>query len=306
MAQTPYRIWDPVARSPKARTTSPTEPIRARLIAYLTEPARRLAAAAMLLFATVLPAASELPVELENVGIEERIGESVDLDMTFLDESSRPVRLGDFFATGRPLIVNLVYYACPMLCNLTLRGQTNSLREIPWTPGDEFEVVTISIDPREMPALAREKKQAYLAAYGRPAPGWHFLSDYDGNVARLANQLGFRYKFNEARQEWAHTAAIFILTPAGKISRYLYGIDYDPRDVRLALTEAAESKFAFSPVDRLLLFCFYYDPDARSYVPFAMNFMRASGALTVFVLGVVMVRLWRREKASATGLAGVG
>ena len=262
-------------------------------------------AALFLLATAALPAASDLPRELENVGIEEHIGELVDLDLTFVDEGSRPVRLGDFFAAGRPVIVNLIYYACPMLCNLTLRGQTNSLREIPWTPGDEFEVVTISIDPRETPALAREKRQAYLAAYGRPAPGWHFLTDYDGNVARLAAELGFGYKFNEARQEWAHAAAIFILTPEGKISRYLYGIDYKPRDVRLALTEAAESKFAFSPVDRLLLFCFHYDPDARSYVPFAMNFMRASGALTVLVFGVVMTRLWRRERASAANSAGV-
>ena len=289
MAQTLGRIFVPVVRSTKGR---------APLL---------LTAGAIALFATAaLPAASELPAELENVGIEERIGDSVDLDLTFVDEHSRPVRLGDFFATGRPVIVNLIYYACPMLCNLTLRGQTNSLREIPWTPGEEFEVVTISIDPRETPSLAREKKQAYLAAYGRPAPGWHFLTDYDGNVARLAAELGFGYKFNEARQEWAHAAAIFVLTPKGEISRYLYGIDYDPRDVRLALTEAAESKFAFSPLDRLLLFCFHYDPDARSYVPFAINFMRASGVLTLLVLGVVVARLWRRERASAEGLAGMG
>ena len=273
--------------------------------------AARLTAAAISLCAPVtLPAASELPAELENVGIEERVGESVDLDLTFVDERSRPVRLGDFFTAGRPVIVNLIYYSCPMLCNLTLRGQTNTLREIPWTPGEDFDVVTISIDPRETPALAREKKQAYLAAYGRPAPGWHFLTDYDGNVARLASDLGFGYEFNEARQEWAHAAAIFVLTPEGKISRYLYGIDYKPRDVRLALTEAAESKFAFSPLDRLLLFCFHYDPDARSYVPFAMNFMRASGALTMLAMGFVMARLWGRERASAAGSkenpAGVG
>ena len=141
MVQTIYRTWVPVVRPTKAWASL------------------RLAAAAMLLCAAaVLPAASELPAELENVGIEERTGESVDLDLTFVDESSRPVRLGDFFTGGRPVIVNLIYYACPMLCNLTLRGQTNSLREIPWTPGDEFEVVTISIDPRETASLAREKK----------------------------------------------------------------------------------------------------------------------------------------------------
>ena len=286
MAQTFHKIRKPLAPARRRPTVA------------------RLTAGAIALFATAaLPAASELPRELENVGIEEHIGDQVNLDLTFVDERARPVRLGEFFAAGRPVIVNLIYYTCPMLCNLTLRGQTNSLREIPWTPGEEFEVVTISIDPRETPTLAREKKQAYLAAYGRPAPGWHFLTDYDGNVARLAAELGFGYKFNEARQEWAHAAAIFILTPEGKISRYLYGIDYKPRDVRLALTEAAESKFAFSPLDRLLLFCFHYDPDARSYVPFAMNFMRASGVLTMLVLGGVMARLWRRERASGASSA---
>ena len=258
---------------------------------------------AVALMAMPVSAALPIPAELENVGVSEKINEQVDLDLTFLDESAQPVALEEFFHSNRPVILNLVYYTCPMLCNLALKGLTKSLDGLPWTPGEEFEVVTITINPAETPQLAREKKQAYLATYGRPAPGWHFLSDHQGNVKRLAKQLGFNYVYNEARGEFAHTAALFIMTPQGKISRYLYGIEHQPGNLRLALTEAAESKFAFSPIDRLLLFCYHYDPDARAYVPFAMNFMRASGVVVLLGMGFALRRLWRGEatlRASAS------
>jgi protein SCO1/2 len=182
-----------------------------------------------------------------------------------------------------------------MLCNLVLNGQTNALREIPWTPGEQFEVVTISIDPTENFGLARGKKAVYLASYDRPAPGWHFLADYQGNVKKLAGQIGFHYRFDERQHQYAHSAAIMVLTPEGRISRYLYGVRYRARDLRLALTEASEGKFGLS-VERLLLFCFHYDPQAKSYVPFAANFMRAGGALIVLIMGFVLFRLWRRER----------
>ncbi len=250
---------------------------------------------AVALMAMPVSAALPIPAELENVGVSEKINEQVDLDLTFLDESAQPVALEDLFHSNRPVILNLVYYTCPMLCNLALKGLTESLGGLAWTPGEEFEVVTITINPAETPQLAREKKQAYLAIYGRPAPGWHFLSDHQGSVKRLAEQLGFRYVYDEARGEFAHTAALFIMTPQGKISRYLYGIKHQPSDLRLALTEAAESKFAFSPIDRLLLFCYHYDPDARAYVPFAMNLMRASGVVVLFGMGFALRRLWRGE-----------
>ena len=258
---------------------------------------------AVALMAMPVSAALPIPAELENVGVSEKINERVDLDLTFLDESAQPVALEEFFHSNRPVILNLVYYTCPMLCNLALKGLTKSLGGLPWTPGEEFEVVTITINPAETPQLAREKKQAYLATYGRPAPGWHFLSDHQGNVKRLAKQLGFNYVYDETRGEFAHTAALFIMTPQGKISRYLYGIEHQPGDLRLALTEAAESKFAFSPIDRLLLFCYHYDPDARAYVPFAMNFMRASGVVVLLGMGFALRRLWRGEatlRASAS------
>ena len=261
----------------------------------LTRAAPLSAALVAALMALPLPAAQPIPAELENVGVSEKINQQVDLGLKFLDESAQPVALKDFFHPNRPVVLNLVYYTCPMLCNLALKGLTKSLSGLPWTPGEEFEVVTVTINPAETPQLAREKKQAYLASYGRPAPGWHFLTDHQGNVKRLAGQLGFNYVYNDARGEFAHTAVLFIMTPQGKISRYLYGIEHQPRDMRLALTEAAESKFAFSPIDRLLLFCYHYDPDARAYVPFAMNFMRASGVLMLLVMIFVLRRLWRGE-----------
>jgi protein SCO1/2 len=255
-------------------------------------------AAWALLAAAPLLAEASLPAELEGVGIVEQIGRGVDKSLSFTNEDGYRVELGSFFHQGRPVLLNLVYYTCPMLCNLLLNGQTQTLREIPWTPGNEFEIVTISIDPTETPKLAGQKKRTYLASYGRTAPGWHFLVDRDGNAKKLAEQVGFHYRYDERQQQYAHAAAIMILTPEGKLSRYLYGVQFKPRDLRLALTEASAGKTG-GAVDRLLLFCFHYDPQARSYVLFATNIMRAGGVAVVLVLGGVLMSLWRKEKASA-------
>ncbi|MGQ9634548.1 MAG: SCO family protein [Bryobacteraceae bacterium] len=250
-----------------------------------------------------LAAAPPLPAELEGVGITERLGEKVDLNLTFVNESGKLVRLGEYFRKDRPVVLNLVYYSCPMLCTLVLNGQTAALRNIPGSPGKDFEIVTISIDPSETPDLAREKKQAYIGELGRGGEGWHFLSDHDGNVQRLAAQVGFHYRYDESIRQYAHAAAIMILTPQGNVSRYLYGIEFKPRDLRLALAEASIGKFSAS-LDRLLLFCYHYDPTSRSYVPFAANIMKAGGALTVLVLGTILGIFWRRERRSgATGVA---
>ena len=237
------------------------------------------------------------PLELEGVGIDEKLNQPVDLNLTFIAENGYPVRLGDYFHKGKPVILNLVYYSCPMLCNLVLNGQTTSLKAIPWTPGNEFDIVTVSIDPTEHFGLAQGKKAVYLSMYDRPAPGWHFLVDKDQNVKKLADQVGFRYKFDPRQSQYAHAAAIMILTPEGKISRYLYGIKFGARDLRLALTEASEGKFGIT--DRLLLLCFHYDAQARSYVLFAQNVMRGGGALVVLILGSVLWGLWRRERLAA-------
>jgi protein SCO1/2 len=246
----------------------------------------------------VLSADQPLPPELRGVGVDEHLGQSVDLNLTFTGEDGYPVPLRSFFHQGRPVLLNLVYYSCPMLCTLVLNGQTAALKKVPWTPGNEFELVTISIDPTDTFDLAQRKRSSYLESYGRPAAGWHFLTDDHGNAKRLADQLGFRYRYDESQKQYAHPAVVMILTPEGKVSRYLYGINFSPRDFRLALTEASESKFSLS-TDRILLYCFHYDPQAHGYVLFATNLMRAGGLLTVLILGFVLLRLWRREGAVA-------
>ena len=250
----------------------------------------------LLLLLLAIPALADqpLPTMLEGVGVEEHIGRNIDLDLSFIAENGYPVPLRQFFHPGRPVILNLVYYKCPMLCNLVLNGQTSALREIPWTPGDEFEVVTISIDPTEGFDLAQQKRATILGSYGKPAPGWHFLADQDGHAKRLAESIGFHYRYDEKIEQYAHAAAIMLLTPDGKMSRYLYGIRFNPRDLRLALTEAAEGKGKFT-IDKLLLFCYHYDPQARSYTLFATNVMRGGGILTVLILGLVLLRFWKKE-----------
>jgi protein SCO1 len=239
-----------------------------------------------------------LPPQLAGVGVVEQLGRKVDLGLTFVNSDGRVVKLGDFFHAGRPVILNLVYYACPMLCTLVLNGQTSAMGKMPWTPGQEYEVVTISIDPTETSELARQKRSGYVEQLGRGGAGWHFLTDLDGHVKMLADQVGFHYKYDETIKQYAHQAAIMILTPSGAVSRYLYGIDFRPRDMRLALTEASEGKFSLS-VDRLLLFCYHYDPTARSYVPFAANVMRAGGVLAVLMMAAFLGALWRQERRAA-------
>ncbi len=248
-----------------------------------------------LLAVFALSAEPSLPPQLEGIGIEERLGRQIDLDLQFTDERGYQVPLRSFFQKDKPVVLNLVYYACPMLCNLVLNGQTQVLHDIPWTPGQEYEIVTVSIDPSESFDLAVRKKQMYLESFGKPAPGWHFLTDYKGNVKKLAAQVGFQYRWDERTKQFAHAAAIMFLTPEGKVSRYLYGIRFKTRDVRLALTEASQSKLGVT-IDKVLLFCFHYDPAARSYVLFARNVMRGGGLLTILIFGAILLNLWRGER----------
>jgi protein SCO1/2 len=235
------------------------------------------------------------PPQLMDVGIEERLGSSIDLNLTFVAENGYPVTLREFFHKGRPVILNLVYYNCPMLCTLVLNAQIEAMRAIPWTPGDEYEVVTISIDPRENFGDARKKRAVYLGSYERPAPGWHFLTDYQGSVQRLAKQVGFSYRYDKAQEQYAHPAAIMVLTPQGRMARYLYGIRYAAKDLRFALAEASEGR-ATMAFEKILLFCYHYDPRAGRYVWFALNFMRLGGILTVALIGFYLRRLFRAER----------
>lgn len=235
------------------------------------------------------------PAQLENVGVVEKLGNPVDLSLQFIAENGYPVPLSEFFHKGKPVIINLVYYTCPMLCTLVLNGETEALRKIPWTPGNEFEIVTISIDPNDTFATARKKKALYLASYDRPAAGWHFLVDKDGNAKKLAEMMGFRYRYDERIQQFAHPAAIMILTPEGRMARYLYGVNYSPRDIRFALAEASQGRSTMT-VEKILLFCYHYDPSVGSYTLFAMNLMRGGGVLSVLLLGGYILWMVRAEK----------
>lgn len=243
-----------------------------------------------------------MPREVKNVGLDEKLNQPVDTSLTFLDEEGRPVALKDLMHTERPVVLNLAYYSCPLLCGFVLQGVVKSLRGVPYTPGVDIDVITVSFDTREKPELAKAKKENLLKEYGRPeaASGWHLLVDKDGNAKRLADQVGFKYEWNAADQEFAHPSVTMVLTPDGKVSRYLYGIEYEPRTMRLALTEASQGKIG-STVDRLLLFCYHYDPLARSYVPFARNVMKLGGVLVMLVLGAVLFWFWRREMRGQGG-----
>jgi len=234
------------------------------------------------------------PRELEGVGIVEHLGQKVDLSLEFTGTDGYPHRLAEYFHRGRPVILNLVYYSCPMLCNLVLNGQTEALRQVNGVIGKDFDVVTISFDPTENYGLAKNKRAAYVESYGREAAGWRFFADRDGNAARLAHQVGFGYRMDPVTGQYAHSTAIFVLSPEGKICRYLYGVRFKPLDLRLALAEAAGERATAG--EKIVLYCFHYDPVARSYVPFAMNLMRAGGALALLVMVLLLVGLWRHER----------
>jgi protein SCO1/2 len=274
---------------------------------------RALAAAGLALACAVSAFAQRqepLPKELEGVGIDERLGAVVPLDLEFTDEAGKRVRLGDYFGR-RPVILTLNYYECPMLCTLQLNGLIDGLGQLAWTPGDEFEIVTVSINPLETPTLARLKKQAYLAELGRPgaAGGWHFLVGSEKEIRALADAVGFHYRYNEQRREYVHAAGIMVTTPTGTLARYLYGVVYEPKSLRLAVLEAGEGKVG-SAAEQLLLYCFHYDADAGRYVVAASNVMRAAGGLTALVLGVWLASAWvkgaRRRGGSAGGAVNAG
>jgi protein SCO1/2 len=249
-----------------------------------------------------------LPPVLRDVGFDQRLDEQVPLDLTFRDETGRPVQLREYFGR-KPVILVLAYYRCPMLCTEVLNGVVRALLEMSLTVGKDFNVLTVSFDPREMPDLAAAKKKTYLERYGRPGAeeGWHFLTGDPEPIKRLTAAVGFRYVYDELHEQYAHPSGIMVLTPAGKISRYFYDVRYSPGDLRLGLVEASENRIG-SPVDQVLLYCFHYDPVEGKYGPAVMNFVRLGGVLTLLALGWFMFVLWRHErhriKAEAETAAG--
>jgi protein SCO1/2 len=221
----------------------------------------------------------------QSITIEQKLNEQVPLDLTFRDETGREVPLRQYFGR-KPVLLTLVYYECPSLCGLVLQGLLKSLRVLNYTPGEQFEIVTVSISPHETPELAAEKKLNFLKEYGRldAARGWHFLTGEEEPIRRLADAVGFRYVYDPKTKQYAHAAGIMLLTPEGKIARYFYGIEYSPRDLRMGIIDASQGKVG-SPVEKVILFCFQYDPTTGKYSLAIIRVVQLGGILTVLILG---------------------
>lgn len=241
-----------------------------------------------------------------DVGIDQRLNNQVPLELKFRDEAGRVVQLRQYF-NRKPVILTPVYYSCPMLCTQVLNGVTDSLSNLRFNVGREFEVITVSFDPRETPQLATTKKELHLRQYGRAgaAEGWHFLTGDEEAIKRLTEAVGFRYKFDPATNQFAHASGIMVLTPEGKVARYFYGIQYPPRDLRLGLVEASANKIG-SPVDQVLLLCYHYDPLAGKYSAATMGFVRLGGALTLLALGGLIFWMLRKERPEQREARQVG
>lgn len=246
-------------------------------------------------------AAEEKPAELENVGIEERLGQTLDLSLKFLDENGKEVTLGSLFDEQVPVIFSPIYYSCPGLCNFHLNGLTEGLKEMDWAVGGKFKVVAVSFDAKETPELARGKKATYMKLYDRPGTeaGWTFLTGDEENVRRFTENIGFKFSWNEAEQEWAHASAAIVVSPKGVITRYLPGIMFDPKDVRLAVLEAGQGKIG-TFVDNLVLYCFQYNPHQSRYTVYAFNIMKLGGAVMVLLLAVWLLPVWLRSRRNET------
>ncbi len=245
---------------------------------------------------------SGLPEPLKKVRIEQKLGDTLPLDLQFKDENGQAVKLGDFFGKARPVIVTLVYYECPMLCNQVLNGLTGSLKGISLDAGKEFDVVAISFDAREneKPDLAKNKKASYMERYGRPGTekGWHFLTGKQESVDAVTKAVGFYYEWDDNSNQFAHASAIMIANPDGKLSRYFYGIDYSPKDVKFGLIESADNKVG-SVSDQLLLYCYHYDPSTGKYGFAILNIIRLGAIATLLGMGAMGFVFWRRNKRNS-------
>jgi protein SCO1/2 len=248
-------------------------------------------------FAGPAPDPNALPQELEGIEIEDHRGTAVPADIALVDETGKAVRFGDFLGHGRPVAVQLAYFQCPMLCTLVLNAFVSGAKPLRWMPGRDYEVVTVSFDPRDTPELAASKKATYVTSLGKlgSEAGWHFLTGTEPEVRRLADALGFRYLWVPDRKEFAHAAGMFVLTPQGTVSRTLYGIEFPTKDLRLSLLEAGEGKLG-GPMDKLLLYCFQYDAKTHKYAMVAMNVMKVGGLFTMLALGGFLAILWSRER----------
>jgi protein SCO1/2 len=267
-------------------------------------------------FAKPVPASEQLdrteqlPARLEGIDVREQLNKDVAKTAVFTEETGRRVTLADYLDGQHPVILTLNYSKCPMLCGLELNALVNSLKQVEWTAGKEFRIVTIVLDPKETPEQAKESKARYVRQYGRTEAesGWHFLTGTEASIKAVADSVGFSYGYNEARQEYIHPAAIMMLTPQGRIGRYLYGIEYHPKTMRLSLAETSEGKIG-TTVDQIILYCFHYDEKEGRYAPVAMNIMRVGGGVTATVLGGFLTSYWlseSRRKKKANPAKGEG
>jgi len=246
------------------------------------------------------PASQVSPADLSNVGIDQRLDQQVPLDLEFKDETGKTMRLADYFRRGRPVILNLVYYTCPMLCGEELAGEASALGVLRFTPGKEYEVVSVSFNPDETPKDATEKKQVYISRMNEhlehktDGDGWHFLTGREPQIKQLADAVGFRYRRDPRTGQFIHAAAIMIVTPTGRIAQYYYGVEFSPKDIRLGLIEASQDRIG-TLVDQVLLYCYHYDPSTGRYGAVVTNIMRVAGAATMLILGGFLIVMYRRE-----------
>lgn len=240
--------------------------------------------------------ADNKPAELQRIEVEEHLGGYIPLYLNFTNNEGQLVSLNSYFHRDKPVIVVLAYYTCPMLCTMVLNGLGDCIRDLNLEPRKDYEILTISIDPRESADLAAAKKNNYVNYVGKPAvaDGWTFFVGEQNAIDSLAKSLGFHYYYDEKQKQFAHPAVVFVLSPDGEITRYLYGLEFKPKDLRFALLEAAQGKIG-TTIDKIILYCYHYDPSAKGYVLFAAKLMRAGGAATVLLLALFLGIFWLRE-----------
>lgn len=248
--------------------------------------------------------ADYVPPAMQGVGIIEKLADNVPQDLRFVDEKGQAVTLQQYFDLGRPVVLTLNYYGCPSLCTVQLNGLIQTLKPMDWLPGQKFEIVTISFNPEETWKLARDKKASYMVSLEKPQAeaGWHFLTGQPDEIKRITEAAGFKYKWDPDTKQFVHAAALIICTPEGKIARYLPGVQYEPRDLRLALLEASQGKIG-SLADQFYMLCYHYDPTRGTYAPTAAVLMKLGGVIVILCLGVFLGSMWvyeRRKKAKQT------
>jgi len=240
------------------------------------------------------------PAKIADVGIEEKLGETIPMDLTFANSSGDSVSIGDLIEEGKPILLNPLYYECPTLCGLVLDAVFNVVEDLKWNPGDDYTIISFSIDPDETPFHADSTKNIIINDLDRPvaADGWHFLTGNNESIQALTNAVGFNYSYDEQTDEYMHMAGIMLISPEGVITRYLYGLNMREFDLRNALYEAADGEIG-STLEQALLYCYTYDPSSQSYVPVAINIMKLGGLATMLILGIFLTILWRRNSGTS-------